>query len=210
MQDRGSEPGAGAPSFLIEHKRRLQRRLLCVARAYVSSWAMGQNLSVVGRARAYTPEKHETIIKAIEAGNSKSTAFKLAGLHADTGFDWVAAGKREPEKYPEYVQLAADIEQAEAAFEASRVAIVKTAADTGTWQAAAWWLERRRPEEWSRHDRQRTDNGDKPILQLNQVILVDADAREASRVLLRRVTSSGASLALGPGVGNEASENTPA
>lgn len=161
---------------------------------------------VPGNPHKYNDQVHETIVEAIAGGNSKTTAFKLAGLYEGTGFDWVTMGKRDPEKYPEYVQLAKDIEEAEARFEASRVAIVKTAADTGTWQAAAWWLERRKPDEWSRHDRQRTDNGERPTLQLNQVILIDASAREASRALLRAVTSGGASLALGPGVGDAASE----
>jgi hypothetical protein len=30
---------------------------------------------------------------------------------------------------------------------------IAKAANDGTWQAAAWWLERRRPDDYSRRDR---------------------------------------------------------
>jgi hypothetical protein len=37
--------------------------------------------------------------------------------------------------------------EAEAVFD--RVQCIKAASDKGTWQAAAWWLERRYPDEFS-------------------------------------------------------------
>lgn len=163
---------------------------------------MGKVIANVDPTRKYNEDRHERIIEAIKAGNSRTTAFKLAGLNEQTPFDWMSQGERDPEKYPEYVKLKEDIIQAEAEFEASRVAIVKVAADTGTWQAAAWWLERRKPEDWGRN-RDALPAGPSVVNnQLNQVVLIDSGAREASRELLRRVTAGGAGIPLGPGVGD--------
>jgi hypothetical protein len=32
------------------------------------------------------------------------------------------------------------------------IGIIQTAAQNGTWQAAAWYLERTNPKKWGRHD----------------------------------------------------------
>lgn len=151
--------------------------------------------------------RYKIIIEAIRGGNSRSTAFKLAGIHMDTGFDWLRYGRQNPEKFPQYVKLREDIEQAEAEFEADRVAIVKTAGDTGTWQAAAWWLERKRPEDWGRN-RDPTPPAELSRPTVNILILEDPNAREASRELLRHLAGGGSNLAIGPGPVRESSEDT--
>jgi hypothetical protein len=45
------------------------------------------------------------------------------------------------------------IKKAESEAEVRMVAHVLKAATDGTWQAAAWWLERRRPTDYGRRDR---------------------------------------------------------
>ena len=40
--------------------------------------------------------------------------------------------------------------------------IIHDASET-TWQAAAWWLERRFPDRWGRKQRHEISGGDKPI-----------------------------------------------
>jgi hypothetical protein len=45
------------------------------------------------------------------------------------------------------------IKKAESEAEVRVVAHVLKAATDGTWQAAAWWLERRRPHDYGRRDR---------------------------------------------------------
>lgn len=156
--------------------------------------------------RKYNEEVHEKIVDAIREGNNKTVAFKLAGLYEGTAFDWITMGERNPEKYPEYVKLKEDIVQAEAEFEATRVALVKTAADTGTWQAAAWFLERKNPEEWGRN---RDPRPETPAIgqQVNVLILEDPDARQASRELLRGLAAGRADITLGPGDVRELAEN---
>jgi hypothetical protein len=137
----------------------------------------------------YTPELHEQIVAYIRQGYPKTTTFRLVGLHQDTGFDWLRYGRERPDDYPHYVKLAEDIEHAIAEVQAERVdQILAAARDPKNWTAAAWYLERTDPQTWGRKDRVQVDAGDQPLLQLNQLILVDADTRQEMRGFLRRVT----------------------
>lgn len=160
-----------------------------------------------GSRSAYTEEKHLAIIEGLLAGNSRSNAFKLTGLHVDSVFEWLRKGRERPEEYPQYVQLLADIEFAEATFESDQVGIVKAAADAGTWQAAAWWLERRKPQEWGRHETVRHDMPAIPAQQVNVLILEDPNAREASRNLLNRLADGRADITVGPGAVRELTQD---
>lgn len=155
----------------------------------------------------YNETRHETIVESIRKGNSKANSFRLAGISVEAGTEWLQYGRERPEEYPYYAKLYEDVEQALAEYEASRVSLVTTAADTGTWQAAAWWLERRNPDEWGRHDRVKHEVNNRPTVQLNQVILQDASARELSRNLLRQLASNSADVTLGPGDVRELAEN---
>lgn len=158
-------------------------------------------------ARKYNADRHTTIVDAVRSGNSLSTSFRLAGINPDTGYEWMRFARENPDHYFEYAHLLADIEEAQAAYEASRVSLISTAADTGSWQAAAWWLERRNPETWGRHDKVKHEVNNRPTVQLNQVILQDASARELSRNLLRQLASGGADVTLGPGDVRELAED---
>jgi hypothetical protein len=141
----------------------------------------------------YTPELHEQIVAYIRQGYPKTVAFRLVGLNADTGWDWLRAGRERPDDYPHYVQLAEDIDHAIAEVQAERVdQILAAAQDPKHWTAAAWYLERTDPQTWGRKDRVQLDAGDSgPLIQLNQLVLVDGDARQSSRELLRRATALG-------------------
>lgn len=158
-------------------------------------------------ARKYNADRHVTIVDAVRSGNSLSTSFRLAGINPDTGFEWMKFGRENPEHYFEYAALVQDIEQALAEYEASRVSLISTAADTGSWQAAAWWLERRNPETWGRHDKVKHEVDNRPTVQLNQVILQDASARELSRSLLRQLASNSPDVTLGPSAIRELAED---
>jgi hypothetical protein len=151
----------------------------------------------------YNATVHKTIVTAVRKGNPKTTAARLAGLHPDTLWEWINHGKQNPERYPHYVQLAEDIAQAKAEIDAEMLAHVLAAPkiDSKHWTAAAWFLERTSPEEFSRRDKLEVEAGDKPLVQLNQIVLEDPAARELSRQLLRTVTGwrpTGEALELGP------------
>jgi hypothetical protein len=140
--------------------------------------------------RKYNAKVHATIVDWVRKGNSRSDAFRLVGLNHQTGFDWLALGRREPDAYPEYVQLLADIEAAEARVRTEMVERVVAASKVPkNWTAAMTYLERRDPENWGRRDTTVVEAGDKPLVNVGQLVLVDPEVRGLSRELLRRVTT---------------------
>jgi hypothetical protein len=106
-----------------------------------------------------TPETQARIIQALEAGNYFETACGYAGIHQATGYAWMAKGREATSGvYREFYEA---VEKATANAEAGMVAIIKLAS-RDTWQAAAWWLERRAPDRWGRQRQEITgkDGGD--------------------------------------------------
>jgi hypothetical protein len=155
-------------------------------------------------ATKYTPKVHKIIVDTVKKGNSLRDAGLLAGLGKETLETWLYNAKTMPEKYPHFVKLAADIDQARAERRIKAVENIVTVGDSqqaGTWQANAWFLERTDPENWGRKDKIEHVN-ETPRTQVNTVVLIDADARETARDLLKRVAGhSGADIAIGPGSG---------
>jgi len=80
------------------------------------------------------------VLEALAAGHARWPAAALAGIGGTTLARWIS---EDPE-------LAARIAQAEAQAEIDHLSVITRAAESGTWQAAAWWLERRAPERWGR------------------------------------------------------------
>lgn len=137
----------------------------------------------------YNDEIHEKIVDSIRQGRSIRDSGLLAGLGIDTLETWLYNGRHTPDKYPHFKKLSDDIEVAKAERRAQAVDNIVTVGNSGqpgTWQANAWYLERTDPENWGRKDKVE-HSGEAPRQQINQVILIDAGAREASRDLLRRV-----------------------
>lgn len=158
-------------------------------------------------ARKYNKKLHGVIVQSVRNGHPKMIAFRAAGVHPQTVIDWVAMGRAQPDTYPEYVQLAEDIEQAKAEAEMEALDRIKAAAkaDHKHWTADAWYLERTNPEQFSRRDRVEIETGSQPLIQLNQLVLMDEDVREQSRALLRKVAAplprpSGSSVDVGADV----------
>jgi len=163
---------------------------------------------MAGNQSKYCEEVHRIIVDAIADGVTRGDAFRLAGLHVDTGFDWLRAGRKWPEKYPQYVQLGADIDEAEAEARRKMTEVIVNSAQAAhdprvSLDAAKVYLERRDPDNWGRREKHTIEGGDTPLVQLTQVVLNDGDAREASRALLRRATGLSTGEPLGLGMGDE-------
>lgn len=97
----------------------------------------------MGRPSKYTPEREATILEALAAGNTRRAACLLAGVGQRTFEAWVHR----------YGGFRDAVEKAEAQAEAAHVANIVKAATDGTWTASAWWLERRRHQDWAKVDR---------------------------------------------------------
>ena len=94
---------------------------------------------MAGRPTKYTPERAQHIKDALRAGNTRTASVLSCGIAYSTFLDWLEA----------YPHFASDIEKAEAEAEMRKVRVIDEAAEV-TWQAAAWWLERRRSKDYGR------------------------------------------------------------
>jgi hypothetical protein len=89
-----------------------------------------------------TPERIAAITQALRAGNTRRAAAQYAEIDHATLYRWLE----------DDATFRDAVEKAEADSEVRFVAQVAQAATGGTWQAAAWWLERRRGVDWKRQE----------------------------------------------------------
>ncbi len=90
----------------------------------------------MGRKTKLTHEVKEQIYLIIADGNTYKVAFQSCGIGESTFYEWM--------QQPEFSEL---IKKAEAEAKKKLLGTIKAASDT-KWQAAAWILERRWPDEF--------------------------------------------------------------
>ena len=59
----------------------------------------------------------------------------------------------EEDESGDFLEFVEAVKKAEAEAEVESVALIRRSAQDGQWQAAAWFLERRKPSDWGRKDR---------------------------------------------------------
>lgn len=89
-----------------------------------------------------SPQREAAILASLRAGNTRAAAAAFAEIGRRTFYLWL-----EDDAFREAC------EKAEADAETRFLEQVAKAAIDGTWQAAAWWLERRRSADYARHDK---------------------------------------------------------
>lgn len=92
----------------------------------------------------YTPELVNELIKYIEAGNYVTTACQAVGISRKTYYEWLA-DETKSDISDEIIQ------KAEAKAIARNVLIIQGAAKE-SWQAAAWFLERKDYKGWGKKE----------------------------------------------------------
>lgn len=85
----------------------------------------------------YGPEKTEELCQLLRNGSNRNDACCIADIANDTFYQWL--------QKPEFSEA---IKKAEATCKNRNIAIIQKAAIT-TWQAAAWWLERKHQSEFA-------------------------------------------------------------
>jgi hypothetical protein len=122
-----------------------------------------------------TPERRDKILQALRAGNTRGASCAYAGLSADT---FALMLKRHSE-------FSEAVKEAEASAEVRHVANIAKAAKLGNWTASAWWLERRRHEDWGRKDRVEIISTVRELARANGLTDEETDAAilEAERYL---------------------------
>lgn len=106
----------------------------------------------MARPSKLTAEVQERIVSALKAGNYQESAARFAGVSATTFYRWMAEAT-EPGASKELREFREAVENARAQAEIESVALIRQAARDGTWQAAAWYLERSHPTRWGRFQR---------------------------------------------------------
>ena len=93
-----------------------------------------------GRPSKYRPDTVAAIIAAVEGGATYRHAAASVGVSERTLHDWQV-------RHPQFSQA---LKTAEASACMAAIGTIRRAAEAGTWQAAAWYLERRYPAEYGR------------------------------------------------------------
>lgn len=119
----------------------------------------------MARPTKLTPGMTKAICEALRAGNTRTAAGAYAGISHQTFTNWFKGNE----------DFADAVLKAEADAEVRNVAIIQTAAKE-TWTAAAWWLERRKPENW----RQKKDLNVRTLSDADLIRLLEADASAGS------------------------------
>ena len=96
----------------------------------------------------FNNETCHKIIQALEAGNYRKTAAALAGVSESTFYSWIDKAKQR--KTGKYVEFLESVKKAEEKAKAYHLQQIRKASENGSWQASAWYLERKHPNEWGR------------------------------------------------------------
>lgn len=94
----------------------------------------------IGRKTKFSPQMQAALCKWLKKGCNYKDACAMEGISYETFRTW------EKEKSVFSVAL----KKAEAECKVARIATILKASDK-SWQAAAWWLERRCPDEYGRN-----------------------------------------------------------
>ncbi len=95
----------------------------------------------MGRRLKLNPEIQKRIIQAIQAGSTYELAAQFAGISRGTLWSWLQKGEEQNKGV--YRTFLNEFKKAEARCCVGALAVVQKAAQNGTWQAAAFLLERR-------------------------------------------------------------------
>ena len=117
----------------------------------------------MARPSKLTPETQQAIINALNSGNWIETAAHYAGIATATLYNWLDRGRIERERIDadeepneseaQFVEFLEAVEKSRSQAQVRAVGLIQKAAIDGTWQAAAWFLERSDPQRWGRFNR---------------------------------------------------------
>lgn len=101
---------------------------------------------MAGQPTKCTPETQERICQLIRAGTTVEVAAEASGIAASTYYGWMQRGQGKEQPWRDFREA---VERARAEAEAVLVGRVSRAAQSGSWRAATWLLERQWPERWA-------------------------------------------------------------
>lgn len=102
-----------------------------------------------------TPQLQEQIGNNITLGMPLKFAAEAAGITEVTFYNWIKRGENESKG--KFFEFAEHIKTCKAKAVQLHLKLITKAATDGSWQASAWILERRHPEEFGKRDRLELD-----------------------------------------------------
>ncbi|WP_448807477.1 transposase [Aminobacterium colombiense] len=97
-------------------------------------------------------------------GNYDVTVYKALGISHETWYKWIRWGAERPGSlYAEFVEA---IKKAESEAESEAVKGILQAGQNGSWQAYAWFLERKHWQRWRRREGELARETKDPIMEL--------------------------------------------
>ncbi len=102
----------------------------------------------VGAPTKFTHKTREKIINAVKIGATYELAALYAGISYDSFNNWMKQGKKD--KQGEYFDFFNSVKEAEGFGAVMWLTKIEKAASSGNWQAAAWKLERRYPNQYGK------------------------------------------------------------
>ena len=120
---------------------------------------------MAGRPTKFTPETIKRLTDAIRMGATYDLACKYAGISYEIFNQW-RNGKGFPQGTTpdDKVQFVDAIQKAEGDAAVGWLTKIEKAANDGAWQAAAWKMERRYPNEYGRTVQQHEGKDGAPIV----------------------------------------------
>ena len=127
----------------------------------------GRQLKLTKRVQPDQPETYgDRILNALNAGAYLEHACAYANVSRATAYGWIARGKDARALLEEHgntsqltnndkacLDFSDAVEKARAAAVVDNLEVVRAAALNGTWQAAAWFLERTQPQFYGRQQK---------------------------------------------------------
>jgi hypothetical protein len=132
----------------------------------------------MAQGRAVTDEAIEKLLGALRVGMTRRAAAGVAGFSKTTLY-------RMLDNDPDGTLVTA-MEKAEAQAEATYSTIVaNAAADPKNWTAAAWWLERRHPQDYAKRDKVEMSGPDGGPIESRDVTALPDHERQALAAAIR-------------------------
>jgi hypothetical protein len=109
----------------------------------------------MARRTRLTPEIAQRIVDSIRQGAPLQVSAQAAGIPPGTFWEWMARGEGRSDRPTTrlYAEFAERVRKAEAEAHLRTIGTIKTAIDTGSWEAARAWLRMR----WPQHYAERTE-----------------------------------------------------
>ena len=101
----------------------------------------------MGRRTKLNPDLQNQICEVLRAGNYIDAACAYVGISEQTYYDWAKRGEQGEPLYAGFLEA---VTKARSEAELRNVTLINRAAQSGQWQASAWFLERSHPRKWGR------------------------------------------------------------